>query len=92
MPERILVVDDEEYVALTLSALLDREGYQTCSALRLDDALARLGSDRFEAVLLDLMLAGEDGLQVLARQREPDQSPGAERAGWGWLIAELAGI
>lgn len=93
MDERILVVDDEESVALTLSALLDREGYQTVTASTLDEALARVEAHHFDVVLLDLMLAGEDGLQVLARLRESSPETAAiVLSGYGTLASATRAI
>lgn len=93
MTERILVVDDEESVALTLSALLEREGYQTRTVSNLDEALAIVQSDRFDAVLLDLMLAGEDGHQVLAQLHETSPETAAiVLTGFGTLASATRAI
>lgn len=93
MTERILVVDDEESVAMTLSALLDREGYQTRTASSLDEALAVVKSDHFDAVLLDLMLAGEDGHQVLAQLHESSPETAAiVLTGYGTLASATHAI
>jgi DNA-binding NtrC family response regulator len=63
---RILVVDDE-WVALTsVKRLLKRRGYSDvdiCSSGR--DAIEKIKNDDFDIVLLDLLMPGVDGLQVL---------------------------
>jgi DNA-binding response OmpR family regulator len=71
---RILVVDDEETVRLTLTAVLSSAGYEVASASTGADALALLQISEFDLVLTDLRLDDIDGLQILAnvRKRWPD--------------------
>jgi DNA-binding NtrC family response regulator len=71
----ILVVDDEEVLQDVLTSLLRREGYTPFSALTGEDALEILEREEIDLVLLDLMLPGMHGHDVLKRirQRDPDQ-------------------
>jgi two-component system response regulator PilR (NtrC family) len=71
----VLIVDDEEVLQDVLSALLRREGYHTLSARSGEEALAVLEREDVDLVLLDVMLPGMSGLEVLrqVRQRDPDQ-------------------
>jgi two-component system response regulator PilR (NtrC family) len=71
---RVLVVDDEEVVQDVLSRLLTRGGYQPEIVSTGEEALVRLARERFDAVLLDLMLPGRDGMSVLREslERYPD--------------------
>jgi len=62
---RILLVDDEEGIRFTLSALLKREGYQVDVAVGHVDAVVCLKSSRYDLVFVDIMLAGENGIDVL---------------------------
>jgi ActR/RegA family two-component response regulator len=67
MSTRVLVIDDEESVAVTLAGILQQAGYQTDQAANLDEAVALIESKPFDAILLDLHLGGDDGLAVLDR-------------------------
>jgi DNA-binding response OmpR family regulator len=66
----ILVVEDEEKVARALQEGLAAEGYQVTVAPTGEDGFFRASAERFDLVVLDLMLPGRDGLQILATMRE----------------------
>jgi serine phosphatase RsbU (regulator of sigma subunit) len=65
-PARVLVVDDNEMNRDLLARRLQREGHQVELAVDGVDALARLNGGAFDLVLLDIMMPGMDGYQVLA--------------------------
>lgn len=67
---RVLVVDDDEETRELVSAALIREGYELVSVASATDALARAATSRFDVFVLDVMLAGESGLDLCARLRE----------------------
>src|ERR1700729_4000467 len=66
----VLVVDDEPTIAEVVSRYLERAGYRTQVAADGVEALAAVASDRPDLVVLDLMLPGIDGLEVMKRMRE----------------------
>jgi two-component system OmpR family response regulator len=66
---RILVVEDEPDLAATLHKALTEEGFAVDVAGDGEDALWQAGSINYDAIVLDLMLPGVDGLKVLARLR-----------------------
>jgi DNA-binding response OmpR family regulator len=72
--ERILVVDDESSIRLTLAAMLQRQGYDVTTAESGPEAVAQLERQIFELMLVDLKMPGMDGLEVVAkaRERQPD--------------------
>lgn len=66
----ILVVDDDVYIGDMLEEVLHKEGYGVLRAYSGSEALLLLASDRPDLVLLDLMLPGLNGEEVLAAIRE----------------------
>jgi signal transduction histidine kinase len=73
-PPRLLIVDDEESVTITMAAILEMDGYSVATALTGPDALTQIGQEVFDLVLTDLRLDDFDGMDVLAatRKRSPD--------------------
>src|SRR5258708_29004574 len=67
---RILVVEDEAKVARALREGLEREKYQVVVAPTGEEGFFLVNADEFDLVLLDLMLPGRDGLQVLSTLRK----------------------
>src|SRR4051812_37669516 len=68
----VLVVDDEPTIAEIVSRYLERAGYRTQVAGDGASALAAAREQRPDLVVLDLMLPGIDGLEVMRRLREGD--------------------
>jgi len=67
---RILVVEDELKVANALKEGLEDERYEVVVAQTGEDAFFRITTEKFDLILLDLMLPGRDGLQILASVRK----------------------
>jgi two-component system response regulator MprA len=61
---RILVVDDEPGVRASLARVLDQAGYQVSVAVDGRDALHQVALDRPDAVVLDVVMPGLDGIEV----------------------------
>ena len=70
MSSRILLVEDEAAVALTLSDLLSGEGYEVETAADGPRGLARASSEPFDLVVLDVMLPGKNGFEVCRELRQ----------------------
>jgi two-component system copper resistance phosphate regulon response regulator CusR len=66
----ILVVEDERNIAQSLREGLAREKYSVTLAPTGEDAFYLLNSQSFDLVLLDLMLPGRSGLEILASVRK----------------------
>jgi two-component system, OmpR family, response regulator ResD len=66
----VLVVDDEPTIAEVVSRYLERAGYRTTVAATGLEAIEAAAGDRPDLVVLDLMLPGIDGLEVMRRLRE----------------------
>lgn len=69
MSARILIVDDEAQIRRALSLSLGGHGYQIELADDGETALAMIAARAPDAVVLDLMMPGIDGLEVLRRLR-----------------------
>jgi signal transduction histidine kinase/CheY-like chemotaxis protein len=71
---KILVVDDEPSVLLTVQAILTQEGYDVDGVSSGDEAVLAVREHQFDVVLTDLKMKGVDGLGVLAevRKRSPN--------------------
>ena len=69
----VLVVDDEPTIAEVVSRYLERAGYSTRIALDGVEAIEAAAGQRPDLVVLDLMLPGIDGLEVMRRLREQDR-------------------
>lgn len=67
---RILVVEDEKKVAKALQEGLEAEHYQVTIAYTGEEGFYLLNSQTFDLVLLDLMLPGRDGFEILKTLRE----------------------
>jgi DNA-binding response OmpR family regulator len=72
---RILLVDDEQAVQKLLSYPLQKEGYEVVRARDGREALERFGEQRFDLVVLDIMLPRLDGIEVCRRLRSRSQVP-----------------
>lgn len=70
--ERILVVDDEPDIVALVVYHLAKAGYRVSSAASGPDALALAKRDRPALVVLDLMLPGMSGFDVLAKLRDDE--------------------
>src|SRR5919205_766709 len=68
-PARILVVDDETPIRVTMSDMLRRRGYVVAAASG-EEALALLHQRPFDLLLLDLRMPGISGIEVAQRARQ----------------------
>jgi DNA-binding response OmpR family regulator len=71
---RILVVDDEPHIRRVLEAMLGKEGFEVHSAADGEEGLRAIAAGGVDLVILDLLMPGTHGLEVLARIRaSPDK-------------------
>ncbi|MGA3007639.1 MAG: response regulator transcription factor [Opitutaceae bacterium] len=66
---RVLIVEDEEKTLISVAENLRSEGWKVNTAVDGKEALRRLDSDSFDLVVLDWLLPGCDGLEVLRHVR-----------------------
>ena len=62
---RVLVVDDEQHVRMTLKEVLSREGYEVFIASSGQEALHVMGDMAIDLVMVDLKMEGMDGLTLM---------------------------
>jgi len=74
MSARILIVEDEEPLALLLRYNLESEGYEVETVARGDDADTRLKESTPDLVVLDWMLPGLSGIELCRRLRTAPQT------------------
>ncbi len=70
MRKKILLVEDEEGLVMTLSHRLQAEGYEVACATDGNAGLERGRSESFDLILLDLMLPGRPGFEVCRELRQ----------------------
>jgi signal transduction histidine kinase len=71
---KVLVVDDEESVVVTIKAILQLDGYRVTTTTSGAQARAMVRDEEYDLVLTDLRLEDGDGLDVLkaVRERQPE--------------------
>ena len=67
---RVLVVEDERKLAQVLSSALHAEHYDVVVAPTGEDGFYRVNAELFDLVVLDLMLPGRSGLEILQTLRQ----------------------
>jgi two-component system, OmpR family, copper resistance phosphate regulon response regulator CusR len=67
---RVLIVEDERKLAQVLSSALQAEHYDVVVAATGEDGFYRANAERFDLVVLDLMLPGRSGLEILQTLRQ----------------------
>ena len=66
---RILVVDDDARLRELLNRYLSEQGYTVRAAIDGNDMNRWLARERYDLMVLDLMMPGEDGLSICRRLR-----------------------
>lgn len=75
MKGRILVVDDDKHIAELISLYLVKEGYETEEIFDGRQVIDAIKKDTFQAVILDIMLPGIDGFNILSKIRNFSDIP-----------------
>ena len=71
----VLVVDDDRRLRELLSRFLGDHGFRVSAAANAADAAARLAHITFDALVLDVMMPGENGFDFVRRLRETSRVP-----------------
>lgn len=67
---KILIVDDEKYVRRTVARVLESEGMDTVEAGNGAEAIRLAGAQRFDLIILDIVMEEMDGFQVVRQLRD----------------------
>ena len=76
MRKKVMVVDDEEDIRLTVGQILEVSGYDVISAETGLDCLEKMERERPDLVILDIMMPGISGWDVAARIKEHEEWSG----------------
>jgi signal transduction histidine kinase len=89
----VLVVDDEESVALTIEAILKLDGHDVMAVTTGTDAVRLLNERQFDVVLTDLRLGDMDGIDVLREvQRTSPETAAIMLTGYASLESAVAAL
>ena len=69
MAQKILVIDDEELVTISLKNLLKKKGYFVCVAQNYQEAMEGVKEHDFDLIVSDIRMAGEDGIEIVKNIR-----------------------
>jgi len=70
MPKTILFIEDDKFLRELVIQKLIKEGYETSEAVDGEEGIKKVKEEKPDLVLLDLILPGIDGFEVLSRMRE----------------------
>jgi DNA-binding response OmpR family regulator len=72
MPKKVMVVDDEEDIRISVGQILEICGFEVVKAENGPDCLQKLQQGKPDLVILDIMMPGMSGWDVAARIKEND--------------------
>ena len=75
MAEKVLIIDDDQELCSLLSEYLQLQGFAVSAIHDGREALTHLKRDHYDVLVLDIMLPGMMGLDVLRTLREFDKTP-----------------
>ena len=70
MPKKILVIDDEKSILVSLAGILSEEGFTPVCVDSAEEGLQRLKSETIDLVLLDIWMPGMDGIEALKQIKD----------------------
>ncbi|MFA6027695.1 MAG: response regulator [Patescibacteria group bacterium] len=74
MATKVLIVEDDKFLAELISTKLDKEGYSVVAANDGETGLKKAQEDKPNIILLDIMLPGMDGFEVLENLKKDPAS------------------
>ncbi|MBA2935395.1 response regulator [Sphingomonas sp. CGMCC 1.13654] len=92
LPPRLLVVDDDSDLRELIAGFLRDHHIDVETAADAESMDAALARQRYDCVILDLMMPGEDGLSVLRRMRGRDRTPVIMLSAMGEDVDRIVGL
>lgn len=74
-PKKVLCIEDEHFISELYARALTKAGYSVDVQLDGQKGLAAAQTDRYDIILLDLMIPNITGIEVLRTLRDPKQTP-----------------
>jgi DNA-binding response OmpR family regulator len=71
---KILIIEDDRFLRELIARKLKTEGYEVLEAVDGEEGLKRIKEEKPDLVLLDLILPGIDGFEVLAKAKEDPET------------------
>jgi two-component system OmpR family response regulator len=88
----ILIVDDDSEIRDLLARFLDKHGFRVTTAADGHNMRKQLENGRFDLVVLDIMLPGEDGLSLCRRLRSESKLPSIMLTALGEETDRIVGL
>ncbi len=70
--KKVLIIDDEKNIRMTLRKSLEKAGYEVETAINGEDGLEKFGEEKYPVIILDMKLPGINGIEVLRRINEQE--------------------
>ena len=70
MAKKILVIDDEELITISLQKLLSRQGYEVVTSQDAGSALQKIKEGGFDLIISDVRMPGMDGIETILKIRK----------------------
>ncbi len=88
----ILIADDDKNICELIRLYLEKEGYKVTSVFDGDSALANVFRENYSAVVLDIMMPGKDGMEVLKEIRKRSNVPVIMLTARGETLDKILGL
>ena len=89
---RILIVDDDEGIRSLVSSFLEKHGFHTDTAGDPAQMRQKLAGERYDLIVLDVMMPGEDGLSALRKLQAGSAPPVIMLSAVGTDIDKIVGL
>ena len=73
MPKTILIIEDDKFLREMIAKRLQEEGYNVSMAVDGEEGIKKIQGEKPDLILLDLILPGIDGFEVLERMRKDSE-------------------
>lgn len=90
--EKILIIDDDNDIAGLEAYLLKNEGFEIVTSNSGEDALEKIDKEKFDLILMDIMMPGISGVELCAKIREKILCPIIFVTAKGNLVDKMVGF